>query len=133
MRRVYVVEDDDSNAIVFRRVLERRGGWEVVVTESADELIAAVRSGAADLVLMDVSLVDTHWQGRRVNGTELCRVLKSDPATASVPVVLATAHAMRGDADRLMVESGADDYASKPIVDHAAFIAQIARLLGEAA
>lgn len=133
MRRVYVVEDDDSNAIVFRRLLERRGGWEVVVTESAEEIIAAVRSGAADLVLMDVSLVDTHWQGRRVNGAELCRVLKSDPATASVPVVLATAHAMRGDADRLMAESGADDYAGKPIVDHAAFIAQIARLLGEAA
>jgi CheY-like chemotaxis protein len=60
-------------------------------------------------------------------------VLKSDPATASVPVVLATAHAMRGDADRLMVESGADDYAGKPIVDHAAFISRIARLLGEAA
>ena len=133
MRRVYVVEDDDSNAIVFRRLLERRGGWEVVVTESAEEILAAVRSGAADLVLMDVSLVDTHWQGRRVNGAELCRVLKSDPATASVPVVLATAHAMRGDADRLMAESGADDYAGKPIVDHSAFIAQISRLLGEAA
>jgi CheY-like chemotaxis protein len=60
-----------------------------------------------------------------VNGVDLCRLLKSDPATRGVPVMLATAHAMRGDAETLLAESGADDYVSKPVVDHQAFAEQM--------
>jgi two-component system cell cycle response regulator DivK len=48
-------------------------------------------------------------------------------------VVLATAHAMRGDAERLLAESGADDYVAKPIVDHAAFVLQVRNFLEAAA
>jgi CheY-like chemotaxis protein len=68
-----------------------------------------------------------------VSGVDLCRRLKSDPATVGVPVVLATAHAMRGDAESLIAESGADDYVAKPIVDHAAFVDLVRRNLAEAA
>jgi CheY-like chemotaxis protein len=65
--------------------------------------------------------------GRPVSGVDVCRLLKASPETARIPVVLATAHAMRGDDRRLMEESGADDYVSKPVVDHQAFVAQIRR------
>jgi CheY-like chemotaxis protein len=60
---------------------------------------------------------------------DVCRLLKASPETASIPVVLATAHAMRGDDQRLKAESGAEDYLSKPVVDHQAFITQIQRWL----
>jgi len=66
-------------------------------------------------------------------GTDLCRILREDPACSRIPVVIATAHAMRGDAERLLAESGANDYVAKPIIDHAAFIARIRDLLREAA
>ena len=79
------------------------------------------------LVVMDVSLVDSWWEGKQVNGVDLCRLLKTDPQTIGVPVVLATAHAMRGDMERLLSDSGADDYVAKPIVDHDKFLEQIQR------
>ncbi len=125
MIRVLVVEDDSYNALLFRKLLERRGGFSVLVTESAQEVIDRVRGGAVDVVVMDVSLANTTWQGAAVSGVELCRILKSDAVTADVPVVLATAHAMRGDAEAFVQQSGADGYVSKPILDHAAFISQI--------
>jgi two-component system cell cycle response regulator DivK len=133
MTHILVVEDDAQNAVLFRKILEKRGGYRVTVTESGAEVLALVRSGEIALVLMDVSLQHTELDGKPANGVDLCRRLKADPACALVPVVLATAHAMRGDAETLMVESGADDYISKPLVDHAAFMEQVRRNLAEAA
>ena len=133
MRRVLVVEDDPQNALVFRMVLERRGGLTVTVSESAPEVLSLVRAGEVDLVIMDVSLADTHLEGKPVSGVDLCRLLKADPRTAGVPILLATAHAMRGDAGSLIRESGADGYLSKPILDHDAFIFQVRSLFREAA
>jgi CheY-like chemotaxis protein len=133
MKRVLVVEDDPHNALLFRKLLERRGGFEVSVTESAPRLIESVRAHEVDLVILDVSLANTTWEGRPVNGIELCRMLKTDPATTTVPIVLATAHAMRGDAEDFVGQSGADGYVSKPILDHAAFVTQIQELCREAA
>ncbi len=133
MKRVLVVEDDSHNALLFRKLLERRGGFHVTVTESAPEVVEHVRSHTVDLVIMDVSLANTTWEGRPVNGIDLCQMLKGDPATADVPIVLATAHAMRGDAESFVQQSGADGYVSKPILDHTAFVTQIQSLLREAA
>ena len=133
MSRVLVVEDDPHNALLFRKLLERRGGHAVIVTESAEEVIEHVRRAAIDLVIMDVSLANTSWHGESINGVELCRLLKADPSTATVPVMLATAHAMRGDAESFVAKSGADGYVSKPILDHAAFIEQVQFMVRKAA
>jgi two-component system cell cycle response regulator DivK len=133
VKRILVVEDDAFNALLFRKVLERRGSFVVTVCESAEEIVTLVREGHVDLVIMDVSLANTTWEGRPLSGIELCEMLKSDPATARVPVVLATAHAMRGDAEAFQSMSKADGYVSKPIMDHGAFVEQILRLCKEAA
>ena len=132
-RRVLVVEDDALNARLFRKVLEKRLGCEVVVTEEPAEVLAILRRGEVQLVIMDVSLHNSEFDGRPINGVGICRLLKSENSTARVPVLLATAHAMRGDAERLLADSGADDYVSKPIVDHEAFAAQALGLMEEAA
>lgn len=133
MRHVLVVEDDLYNAMLFRKLLEKRGGFRVTVTESADDLFRECRSGGVALVIMDVSLANTRWEGQPVNGVELARRLKSDPSTAAIPVLLATAHAMRGDEQKLLAESGADGYVAKPVVDHVAFVEQVRARVGEAA
>ena len=133
MRRVLVVEDDAHSAVLFRKLLEKRCGCQVTVTESVEEVLELCRGGAVELVIMDVSLHNSRWEDRSVSGVEICQLLKRDPATAHLPVVLATAHAMRGDAESLMVESGADDYVAKPIVDHGEFVRRIQACLPEAA
>jgi CheY-like chemotaxis protein len=133
MRRALVVEDDAHNAMLLRKLLEKRCGCEVTVSESVAEILELCRSGAVQLVIMDVSLNDSRWHDQAINGVEICRLLKQDPRSAHVPVVLATAHAMRGDAEKLLAESGADDYVAKPIVDHEEFVARIRSRLAEAA
>ena len=133
MRRALVVEDDAHNAMLFRKLLEKRCGCDVTVTESVGEILDACRTGVVDLIIMDVSLNNSRWEGKPINGVEICRMLKQDPATAAIPVLLATAHAMRGDAEALMAESGADDYVAKPILDHDVFVARIQACLREAA
>ena len=133
MKHILVVEDDAVNALLFRMILEKRGGFKVSVTESPDEVLALVRGGTVDLVIMDISLTHSRYQGKPVSGVDLCGLIKDDPATFPVPVVLATAHAMRGDAEALLRESGAEDYVSKPILDHAGFVDQIKGYLREAA
>jgi CheY-like chemotaxis protein len=122
MIHVLVVEDDPVNALLFRSMLERRGGWRVTVTEDVGEILRMVRAGETALVVMDISLANSTWQGHSMSGVDICVLIKSDPATAHVPVLLATAHAMRGDRQRLLAESGADDYVPKPIVDQDAFV-----------
>jgi CheY-like chemotaxis protein len=129
VKHIVVVEDDPVNARLLRTVLERRGGWRVTVTEDPHALMMWAQAGQVQLVVMDVSLNDSRWQGRPVNGIEICQMLKQDRSTRAIPVLLATAHAMRGDEQRFLAESGADDYVSKPLVDLDAFVAQIRRWL----
>jgi CheY-like chemotaxis protein len=133
MRHILVVEDDPHNAILFRKVLERRGGFSVTLSESAEEILTLTQSGGIHLVIMDVSLANTRHQGKQLGGVELCQMIKNHPSSAGIPVMLATAHAMRGDAENLLAESGANDYVAKPIVDHEAFVTQVKSLLEEAA
>jgi|SRR5262245_13568047 len=129
MNHVVVVEDDAMNALLFRKLLEKRCGCRVTVTESPAELFALASAGDVALVLMDVSLANSRHEGRAVNGVDLCRLLKADTATRDIPVVLATAHAMRGDEQTLLAESGADGYLSKPVVDHNQFVDLIRRAI----
>ena len=133
MNHVIVVEDEPLNALLFRKILEKRCGYRVSVTERAAELFEWCGAGGVSLVIMDVSLGNTSWQGHPVNGVDLCKILKSDPRTAPIPVLLATAHAMRGDAESLLATSGADGYIAKPIVDHEKFVHRVRELVERAA
>lgn len=133
MKHALVVEDDPHNAVLFRKLLERRVGCRVTVSEEPEEILRLVAEGGVDLVVMDVSLGNSRYEGRSVSGVDLCQMLKADPRTVAVPVLLATAHAMRGDAETLIAESGADDYIAKPIVDHGQFVDQVRALIAEAA
>lgn len=131
-KHILVVEDDPQNALLFRKVLEKRGGFRVSVTEEPSDILRLAAQDV-DLVLMDISLRNSRWEGEAITGVELCRMLKTDPRTSRIPVILATAHAMRGDAGRLMAESGADDYVAKPITDHGEFLDRVIALLERAA
>ena len=121
--QIVIVEDDPMNALVMSKILTRLGGHDVTVLESVEKLLALVRADSVDVIVMDVSLSNTEFEGRPIDGIEFTRLLKSDSPT--VPIMLATAHAMKGDAERLMCESGADAYIAKPISDPQAFVAKV--------
>ena len=131
MRRIVIVEDDALVAKYLKYVLDQDERYDdVVVTESGDEVLALARDPATVALIVDVSLRSTQLDGRYVDGLELTRAIKTDPATAHLPVIVATAHAMAGDRERFLRESGADGFLRKPITDPADVRSLIAELVG---
>jgi len=129
MKTVLIVEDDPINARVFSKILTKRGGLNVKHTENVEEVMQIAADRQADIILMDVSLAHSVYQGKSVDGIKITQMLKADPETAKLPIILVTAHAMEGDRDNFLNRSGADGYISKPVVDHQEFVEQILALL----
>mgnify|MGYP002786125710 FL=1 len=129
MKTVLIVEDDLINARVFSKILTKRGGLAVKHTENVEEVIQIAQAGEVDIILMDVSLSRSVYQGKAVDGIKITQMLKNDPKTAQLPIILVTAHAMEGDRESFLKQSGADGYISKPVVDHQLFIDQIMALM----
>ena len=84
-----------------------------------------------DVILMDVSLAHSLFEGKPVDGIKITQMLKADPVTSDLPVILVTAHAMQGDRESFLAQSGADGYISKPVIDHQKFVDDIAALMPE--
>ena len=132
MKRVVIVEDNESVAKFFRYVLEHDGAYSTAITESGDETVRLAREGETVAVLVDVSLRATQYQGRYIDGLELSRILKEDQDSAHVSVIIATAHVMSGDRERFLRESRADGFVRKPVVDPKELLTLIARLTSRA-
>jgi two-component system cell cycle response regulator DivK len=129
MKTVLIVEDDMINARVFSKILTKRGGLLVKHTENVEEVMTMAQKGEADVILMDVSLSHSVYQGKPVDGIRITQMLKSDPSTANLPVILVTAHAMDGDRENFLQQSGADGYISKPVVDHQKFVEDVMAMI----
>lgn len=127
-KKVLIVEDNDLVAKFFRMALERAGGCSCLISEDVPVILEHVGSGAIDLVLLDVSLNNSEWEGRSIGGVELCRMLK-EKSPRPLPVLLATAHAMSGDRERLLESSGADGYLEKPVYDSAILVEKVRSLI----
>ncbi|NJO43782.1 MAG: response regulator [Cyanobacteria bacterium RU_5_0] len=129
MKKVLIVEDNLVNARVFSKILTKRGGLEVQHTEDVDEVMKIAQAREADLILMDIFLTNSAYQGRPIDGIKITRMLKTNPQTANLPVILVTAHGAEGDRENFLQQSGADDFIPKPVIDHQQFIDQIMALL----
>ncbi len=121
MSKILYVEDDEMNRDMLSRRLERRG-YQVTLAVDGEQGIAKARSEAPDLILMDLSLPG-------LDGWKTTRQLKGMPETRSIPVIALTAHAMVGDRQKAL-ESGCDDYDSKPI-EFPRLLAKIEALLNK--
>jgi two-component system cell cycle response regulator DivK len=127
-KRVLIVEDNELVAKFFRMALERGGGCSCVVSEDVTTILSQVEAGEIDLVLLDISLTNSEWEGRAINGVELCRLMKQK-SPRRLPVLLATAHAMSGDRERYLETSGADGYLEKPVFDSAVLVEKVRSLI----
>jgi CheY-like chemotaxis protein len=120
MTKVLVVEDNEMNRDMLSRRLTRRG-FQVIFAVDGQQGVDLARRERPDIILMDMSLPV-------IDGWEATRLVKSDDATRSVPVIGLTAHAMAGDREKA-IEAGCDDYDTKP-VELERLIGKMERLLG---
>ena len=103
---VLVADDTESIRALYRKLLAA-DGHEVIAVSDGIEALAAVREKHPDVILLDVTMP-------RMDGLEVCRRLKSDPATRFTPVVLVTG--LSDLRDRIKgIEAGADEFLTKPV------------------
>ncbi len=130
-QKILLVEDDPINVKFMTVCLQKKGGYEVLLSEDVEEILRIARETEGIVgIIMDVSLSRSHFEGQKVDGIFITRLLKQDPATARIPVLLATAHAMFGDREKFLAETGAGGYLAKPIHAPEAFIQTVGEATG---
>ena len=103
---ILVVEDEQDIAGLIKHALERSGDGQVQIVSTGDAALRAVTEQPPDLVILDLNLPV-------ISGTEVCRILRARPNTASIPIIMLTART--GETDRVTgLDLGADDYVTKP-------------------
>jgi two-component system cell cycle response regulator DivK len=104
--KILIVEDNVNNRSLFRDILTFHG-YEVSVAADGEEGVALARELMPDLILMDIQMPG-------MDGMTAGGILKGDPATSGLKIIILTSFAMRGDQDKFMA-AGFDGYLSKPI------------------
>ena len=107
MKKIVVIEDNPDNRLLLRAILEER--YEITDYESGFEALKSLSAQSPDLVLLDISLPE-------MDGTEVLKKIRGEPALSKLPVIALTAHAMSGDREKYLA-LGFDNYVAKPIVD----------------
>jgi len=106
MTKILLVEDNEMNRDMLSRRLVRNG-FEIVMAVNGQEGLDLASSENPDLILLDMSLPV-------LDGWEAARRLKADAATAKIPVIALTAHAMMQDKEKALA-AGCDDFDTKPV------------------
>ena len=102
-----LIVDDNATNMKLARILLASEGYDVRTAADAEEALNVLKEFYPRLILMDVQLPG-------IDGLELTRRLKSDPATQDIMILGLTAYAMKGDKERI-VAAGCDGYVPKPI------------------
>jgi len=121
MKKILIVEDNPMNMELTLDLLEFYG-YDVIQAEDGIKALERLAESKFDLILLDMQLP-------KMDGLEVLERIKKNPATADIPVIAVTAHAMKGSEEYFM-EMGCVDYVSKPIDIHR-FRALIDKYIGE--
>ena len=105
MKRILVIDDLPENVFMLQDRLENEG-YEVVTAYDGKTGIAKATSDMPDLILLDVMMPE-------MTGIEVCKILKQDPGTADIPIIIVTAKSGADDAKEGL-DAGALDYIKKP-------------------
>lgn len=104
MKKILIIDDDVTMRMLITAVL--RGSYTILEAGSGAEGIVQAREGVPDLVIVDMIMPG-------MNGLEVCRELKGDPATRSVQILMMTARDGQKDLEAAL-EAGADYFLAKP-------------------
>ncbi|HVV71487.1 MAG TPA: response regulator [Verrucomicrobiae bacterium] len=106
MRAKILIVDDEPEAVELIEFNVRQAGFDVLTASDGAEALKKARAAVPNLIVLDLMLPE-------VDGLEVCKMLRRDPATAAIPIVMLTAKA--AEIDRILgLELGADDYITKP-------------------
>ena len=104
-KRILMVEDQEDNRQIIRDLLSATD-YEIAEAESGERALEAVAKQRPDLILMDIQLPG-------IDGYEVTRRIKADPALQSIPIIAVTSYALSGEEQKARA-AGCDEYVPKP-------------------
>ena len=119
MKRILVVEDNETNMYLIRFILKNKG-YQVVEATTGEEGVELALKEKPDLVIMDIQLPG-------IDGLEATRRIRKSEAGEEIPIIALTSHAMVGDKEKAL-KAGCTGYIEKPI-NPETFVAQIEKYL----
>jgi two-component system, cell cycle response regulator DivK len=122
-RTILYVEDNEYNRKIVRQLLARTS-YRLIEAVDGEAGVEAARRELPDLILMDVQLP-------KMSGLDATRLLRADPATGHIPILVITSFALSGDRERA-AEAGATGYLAKPYSPRE-LLARVREILPEAA
>jgi phosphate regulon transcriptional regulator PhoB len=122
MKPKILVVDDEPDAVELIEFNLKAAGFDVVTAKDGAEALKKARQVLPQLILLDLMLPE-------VDGLEVCKILRRDPQTQAIPIIMVTAKA--AEIDRVLgLELGADDYVTKPFSPRE-LVLRVKRLLRE--
>ncbi len=120
-QRILVIEDDEALSTLLRLML-KLSDWEIASATDGYEALERAHTFQPTLILLDIMLPG-------IDGIEVCRRLRAEPDTATIPIVALT---IRSDAQtrEATLEAGATEYWTKPTVPQE-LLSNVRRILGE--
>lgn len=106
MKKILIVEDNEQNMELFRDLLLSKG-YAVMEAVDGEAALVKAHNETPDLILMDIQLPG-------MDGIEVTRMMRNEPALNTTAIIAVTAHAMRGDREGFL-KAGFNDYIAKPI------------------
>jgi len=119
MKRILVVEDNETNMYLIRFIL-RKSGHQVIEAGTGEEGVELALKEKPDLVIMDLQLPG-------IDGLEATRRIRNSEANEEIPIIALTSHAMAGDKEKAL-KAGCTGYIEKPI-NPETFMAEIEKYL----
>lgn len=106
VKQKILVVDDEPDALELIGFNLKNAGYEVITADNGSDALKKTRAYLPNLILLDLMIPE-------VDGLEVCKIIRRDPATAGIPIIMVTAKA--AELDRILgLELGANDYVTKP-------------------
>lgn len=105
-KRILVVEDNTETQLILKIYL--RDSYEVDIVQTAIEGLKKIKKNKYALIILDINLPG------ELNGNDVIKAVKNDPDSVSVPILVVTAYALKGDREKYLA-MGADGYLPKPV------------------
>lgn len=105
-KRILIVEDNTETQLILKIYL--RDFYEVDMVQTAVEGLKKIKKNNYALIILDINLPG------ELNGNDVIKKVKNDPETESIPILVVTAYALKGDKEKYLA-MGADGYLPKPV------------------
>jgi len=129
MKKLVVVVEDDELASQLYQFYFNRYGIKSFISENASEVIDFITKEKVGLLIMDINLTNTFLNGKKVDGIEFTRYLKSNDSTKNIPIMFVTGTIINYDKETENIYNDSVDVITKPIINFNMFIQKINRYL----